>query len=52
MNVFCRLIALPLTATAYGAMGTANAPLAESIDSDSAQMKTKACFILRKPYFA
>jgi len=53
LNVFCRLIALPLTGgSPYGAIGNATASLAERVDSDSAHMKTKACFILREPHFA
>ena len=48
MNVFCRSMALPSTGSSNAAMGNANVSLAEGIDSDSALMKTKACFTLRK----
>jgi hypothetical protein len=48
MNVFCRSMALPSTGSSNAAMGSANISLEEGIDSDSALMKTKACFTLRK----
>ena len=48
MNVFCRSMALPSTGSSKAAIGNANVSLAEGIDSDSALMKTKACFTLRK----
>jgi hypothetical protein len=52
MNVFCRSMALPSTGSSNTAMGNANVSLAEGIDSDSALMKTKACFTLRESFCA
>ena len=51
INVFCRLMALPLTGAGNAAMGNTNVPLAEGIDSDAALIKTKACFTLRECHF-
>ena len=51
INVFCRLMALPLTGSGTAAMGNTNVSLAEGIDSDAALVKTKACFTLRESHF-
>ena len=52
INVFCRLMALPLTGSGNAPIGSANVSLAEGIDSDAALTKTKACFTLREsPFF-
>ena len=51
INVFCRLMALPLTGSGNTPKGSVNVSVAEGIDSDAALTKTKACFTLRESLF-
>ena len=52
INVFCRLMTLPLTGSGNTPKGNASVSVAEGIDSDAALMKTKACCTLREsPFF-